>query len=191
MKYILTTLCLSFFIGVAQAQRIVPYKAILETSHGKEKGLLHKVDITAIVLNQNGKFVTVESSKIKRIKIRRVKKAYKLKTYLADQPNDDGPYKLNGNNEWVNRFGNRVPTLEEEIAGSFFFAALNGVANVIAFPIHAINPNLATYKLQKGLNKNQLEELSYYSIVYQVNPNILAELRKMKEISAKTKSRGM
>lgn len=79
MKYILTTLCLSFFIGVAQAQRIVPYKAILETSHGKEKGLLHKVDNAAIVLNQNGEFITVELSQIKRIKIRRVKKAYKLK----------------------------------------------------------------------------------------------------------------
>jgi hypothetical protein len=191
MKYVLTTLCLSFFIGVAQAQRIVPYKAILETSHGKEKGLLHKVDCAVIVLNQNGEFITLELSQIKHIKIRKVKKAYKLKTYLNDQPNDDGPHKLNGNNEWVNRFGNRVPTLEEEIAGSFFFAALNGVVNVIAFPIHAINPNLAKYKLQKGLSKNQLDELSYYSIVYQVNPNILAELRKMKEISSKAKSQRM
>ena len=191
MKYILTTLCLSFFTGVAQAQRIIPYKAILETSHGKEKGLLHKVDSAAIVLDQNGDFVTVEISQIKRIKIRKYKRPYRAKTYLDPSAEDAKVYQLNSNGDLVDRYGNKAPTVGQEIAESFWFAALNGVANVIAFPIHAINPNLAKYKLQKGLSKNQLDELSYYSVVYQVNPNILAELRKMKEISSKTKSQRM
>ncbi|MDQ8004060.1 MAG: hypothetical protein REI64_04610 [Pedobacter sp.] len=188
MKYILTTICLTLLIGNATAQKVVPYKAVVKTKYGTERGVLHKVDSTSIVLNTNDKFISLSITEVKCIKIRRYKRPYRAKTYLDNSAKETTTYQLNGNDDLVDRYGNKAPTLRDEIVESFWFAALNGVANVIAFPIHAINPNLAKYNLQEGLNKNQLDELSYYSIVYQVSPNILAELRKMKEISAKAKS---
>lgn len=60
---------------------------------------------------------------------------------------------------------------------------MNALVNVIAFPIHAINPGIARVKFN-GEKKyaDQVEMLSHYSVYYQANPNILKELQQLKAI---------
>ena len=59
--------------------------------------------------------------------------------------------------------------------GEFF----NGIINVIAFPIHSINPALANYNFKPKLAKADQESLSYFSIDYQVNPKKRLVLKKL------------
>ena len=187
MKYFFTLILLVALSYTSNAQRPVPYKAILETQDGKLKGVLQKVDSSSIVLDIKGQFVKVSLSKIEKIKIRKLKNAYRYKNYMKEKSGEQPVYRMNANCDMVDHFGNKAPTLAQEIAAPFWLAAFNGVFNTIAFPIHAINPNVAKFELNGYADSTQNAQLSYYSLNYQLKPNLLAELRKLKEISTASK----
>ena len=187
MKYILTVLLIMILHDASQAQLPVPYKAILETQTGKFKGVLQRIDSSFIVLDVGGHFTKVSIVDIQNIKIRRFKNAYRYKNYMKEGSAEQSTYRLNSNGDMVDRFGNKAPTLTQEMAAPFWLAAVNGVFNTIAFPIHSINPNIAKFKLNGRADSTQKAQLTYYSISYQLKPNLLAELRKLKEISKESK----
>lgn len=187
MKYILTVLLIMILRNTSDAQLPVPYKAILETQAGKLKGVLQRIDSSSIVLAVEGRFTKVNIVDIQYIKIRRLKNAYRYKNYMKEGSIEQSKYQLNSNGDLVDRFGNKAPTLAQEIAAPFWLAAVNGVFNTIAFPIHAINPNIAKFKLNGRADSTQKAQLTYYSISYQLKPNLHAELRKLKEISKEAK----
>lgn len=187
MKYIFTiTFILALFFN-SIAQRVVPFKAILDTKEGKVKGILQKIDSSSIILDVKGKFVRVDLDQIETVKIRKLKNAYRYKTYVKDTEDEPTVYRMNANGDMVDHFGNKEPTLAQQIAAPFWFAAVNGVFNVLAFPIHAINPNVAKFKINGQPDSTKHAQISYYSINYQLKPNLLAELRRLKEISSKSK----
>ncbi|MDR6781563.1 hypothetical protein ABIE26_001949 [Pedobacter africanus] len=186
MKILLLASLICCLFLTSNAQTIKPYKAILETESGKLKGILQKVDSTNVILNIDGRFTAIKISDIQLVKIRTIKKHYKTQDFLNDMPQTE--YKVDQKGEMVDHWGNKAPGLKDEAAAATFGVILNGLFNVIAFPIHAVNPNIARFDLKDKKKSKQLSQLVYYSINYQSSPNThLADLKKLKEVSEKLK----
>ena len=83
----------------------------------------------------------------------------------------------------MRKWGEKDPTLEQEITGKVGTSLINALVNVIALPIHAINPGIARFKFNAGKKyADQVETLSNYSVYYQTNQNIIKELEQLKAI---------
>lgn len=181
-------LFLAFLLVILNAEaQIKPFIAIIKTSNGKQKGVLHKVDSVNLFLQNNGSLIKVPIANIKRVQVRPVKKDFKGVNLIKMGSEEE--YTINSRGDRVDKWGKEAPTLEEELGVAFFSIIGTGIANGLAAPIHAINPNVAKFKFNGDLlsTEKKLEELSYYSIYYQTNPNVLAELKKIKEISKQFK----
>ncbi len=188
MKTIYLTLILGLIISRTTAQTVEPYIAIVKTQSDKYKGILYKVDSSNVILNAAGNFVKIETKTIKTIRIRGGKKAYHV-IDLIKTGSDPQEYKLNSNGKMVDKWGNEMPTPEQELATTFFSVIGTAIANGLALPIQSINPNQALFRFSgnHANEKIKWQELNYYSIYYQSNPDVLAELRKMREISSQFK----
>ncbi|MCZ4244822.1 hypothetical protein [Pedobacter punctiformis] len=176
------------FAFVTHAQSVKPFLAVIKTNDGQQKGILHKVDSNSVVIDAKDGFMRIPTESIKSVKIRRAKKGYKMRNYMAYKE-DNSKYKLNREGKFVDDFGHEMPSLKDEAMAAIFSPFFNGIINAIALPIHAINPNVNSFKMNndKARRVVQLNEISYYSIYYQANPDVLAELHKLKEISAQAK----
>ena len=183
MKTIYFTLIFFLSITLVKAQSIKPYKAILKTENGKYKGILYKIDSVNAILNHDGEFIKVPINEIKTVQIRTVKKGYKGTSFIKIGEDRAEEYKMNTAGKMVDKWGKEEPTFKEDVSATAFSVVFTALANAVALPIHAINPNLARFNFNK-IDKNKLNELSYYSIYYQANPNVLAELQQLKSISA-------
>jgi hypothetical protein len=186
MKTFILTLLICVGIMVGHAQTITAYKAILETKTGKHKGILQKVDTANIILNVDGRFEAVKLADIQSVKIRRTKKRYNGKNYMAGSSPTE--YHVDSDGEMVDEFGNEMPSLGEEVTASVVSVFFNGLLNLIAFPFYAINPNIAKFNFEEKKDAEQLEQLNYYSIHYQGSPSArVTDLKKIKEISEKAR----
>ncbi|ARS40719.1 hypothetical protein CA265_14065 [Sphingobacteriaceae bacterium GW460-11-11-14-LB5] len=186
MKTIYFTLLFFLSLTIAQAQSIKPYIAVLKTQNGKYKGILYKVDSVNAILNHDGEFIKVPVSEIKTVQIRTIKKGYEGMSFIKIGETRSEEYKMDASGRMVDQWGKEEPTFKEDVSATFFSVIFTVLANAVALPIHAINPNLARFNFRKP-DGNKLNELSYYSIYYQANPNVLAELHQLKTISAKFK----
>lgn len=186
IKSIYVALLFFFSLSFAMAQNVKPYIAVIKTEKGKQKGILYKVDSASVILNHDGEFITIPLNIIKTVQIRTIKKGYKGMNLIKIGTQDPDQYKIDARGKLVDKWGKEAPTLEEEAGITFFSVIFTAIANAVALPIHAINPNLARFNLhQKEASK--INELSYYSIYYQANPNVLAELQQLKSISSTIK----
>ncbi|TCD21794.1 hypothetical protein EZ456_18690 [Pedobacter psychrodurus] len=186
MKTIYFTLLFFLSLTLAKAQSIKPYIAILKTENGKYKGILYKVDSVNAILNHDGEFIKVPINEIKTAQIRTIKKGYKGTNFIKVGDDNPDEYKINAHGKSVDKWGHEAPDLEGYASATVFSVVFTALANAVALPIHAINPNLARFNLNK-IDENKLNELSYYSIYYQANPNVLAELHQLKTISSSFK----
>ncbi|RZL18376.1 MULTISPECIES: hypothetical protein [Pedobacter] len=195
---LLISLVINAFFVKAQItknpERVKPYIAIVKTNTEKFKGLFFKIDSQTVLLYANEKYVEVKTSEIKSIKLRITKANYELQSYIFKHigKNDPNEYKYsNQRGKAVDKWGREEPTPNEELAGviggAIFGTAMEGVANVLAGTLHNINPSIANYKFRKGFDFTQMETINYYSVYYQQNPNTLAELKKIKALSANFK----
>jgi len=186
IKSIYFTLIFFFSLSLAKAQSVKPYIAILKTQNEKYKGILYKVDSVNVILNRDGEFITVPINEIKTAQIRTVKKGYRGMSFIKIGEDRAEEYKVNAAGKMVDKWGKEEPGLREDAAATVFSVVFTAMANAVALPIHAINPNLARFNFNK-IDKNKFNELSYYSIYYQANPNVLAELHQLKSISSTVK----
>ncbi|SEQ92890.1 hypothetical protein [Pedobacter rhizosphaerae] len=184
MKASYFTIILVLILNIAKGQHVKPYLAVVKTQSDKQKGILYKVDSTHVILNDEGTFNKIAVADIKRIQIRIPKKGFKTVDFLKIG-SDSQEYKMNSHGKMVDKNGHEIPTVEEELAATFFSVIGTGIANMLVWPIHKINPNQANFNLRK--DRSKLNELSYYSIYYQTHPDVLMELKKMKAISASFK----
>ncbi len=183
MKIIYICFSLCFTLLFSHAQNIKPYQAIIKTRNDKQKGILYKVDSLNVILNNNGNFIKIPIDEIKSAQIRVIKKGFRG-IDLIKIGADPASYKLNSNGKMVDKWGKEMPSPEEELATTFFSVLGTAIANGIALPIHAVNPNVARFRISSKTNNTKVvESLRYYSIDYQINPNILAELKQLKQIS--------
>jgi hypothetical protein len=174
-----------FFLSatVAMAQNVKPFIAVIKTQNGKQKGILYKVDSANVILNHDGEFIAVPLNEIKTVQIRTIKKGFKGINLIKMGEDRAEEYKVNSEGKRVDKWGKQEPTLQEDAAATVSSVFFTGLANAVALPIHAINPNVARFNFSQK-DGNKLSELSYYSIYYQANPNVLAELQQLKSISS-------
>jgi len=183
MKTIYFTLLFFLSIASMNAQTIKPYIAIVKTEKAKYKGILQRVDSVKVVLNHDGKLIPVLLNEIKTVQIRTVKKNFKGINLIKVGDDDPDQYHTNERGKSVDKFGHEAPDLEGYAAITFYSVIFTAVGNALALPIHVINPNVARFKFSNAAAK-PISELSYYSIYYQANPNVLAELQQLKSISS-------
>ena len=180
------TICFTFFLlltaTLAMGQSIKPYIAIVKTEKAKYKGILQRVDSVKVVLNHEGTLIPVVLNEIKTVQIRTVKKGYEGFSLIKIGEDRAEEYKMDASGKMVDKWGKEEPTFKEDVSATVFSVIFTALGNAIALPIHAINPNVARFKFSDKVPK-QVNELSYYSIYYQANPNTLAELQQLKAIS--------
>lgn len=171
----------------ANAQSVQPYLAIIKAKDNiSYKGILQRVDANHVILNSDKGMETVPFHMIKSIKIRVPKKGYKVKNFTPDTSKDK-KYRQNSAGKFVDEWGNEEPSLTDIKDGVIASVVGNVLINSVALPVSKINPSISNFKIDYDQSKynSQLNELSYYSIHYQANPDTEAELRKIKEISLK------
>lgn len=189
MKTLLITFILSGFIFAAKAQQVKPYISIVKTKAGVKKGLLYKLDSAALIIINDGDFLTINTDQIKWVKIKKPKKPAGIIKFLKYDPWSKDNFEKRPDGVVVRKWGEKDPTPEEELAGHVAATLLNVTGNILATPIQAINPNIANYKIKGDQVKFAAwsTELNYFSIHYQKNPNLAAELLKVKQLSASFK----
>lgn len=175
-------LCSGF---VSQAQLMRSYIAIVKTKDGKKKGILHRVNEDAILLEQGDSLILVKAIDIKNIRIRASKAPYQLKSVFKYDPLGEHNYERLPNSQVrVRKDGQKDPDTDEQIRGHLTNAAMNGAVNLVAAPIEAINSSIINISINQdiGTFKNNKEELSYHSIYYQRNYSPKDDLKKIQAI---------
>ncbi|MBC7914315.1 MAG: hypothetical protein H7Y07_09345 [Pyrinomonadaceae bacterium] len=168
---------------ITNAQPIKPFITVVKTASGNVRGVLYKVDSAHVFIDSKNGFITINSNEIQSIKIREVKKKYQVKKVFKYDKWDESNFEENGYSVPVRKWGEKDPTLKEEITGKVGTSLMNALVNVIAWPIHAINPGIARVKFNDEKKyADQAEMLSDYSVYYQANPNMLKELQQLKAI---------
>lgn len=173
----------------ANAQSVQLYLAIIKVKNNvSHKGILQRVDSSQVILNSEKGIEIIPVQSIKIIKIRVPKKSYKLKNFTPDTGKNIH-YKQNAEGKFVDEWGNEEPSLTDIKDGVIASVIGNVLINSVALPISKINPSISNFKIDydQSVYSGLLNELSYYSIYYQANPDTKAELRKLKEISLKSK----
>lgn len=171
MKTILSALVFCCFFNCLQAQQITPYIAIVKTNAEVRKGLLYKVDSSGVVMITDGDLVTISTDQIKTIKIRSPKKQASVIQFLKYDPWNKNNYEKRVDGAIVRKWGEKDPTLGEEIGGHVATALINVTGNILAAPIQAINPSIANFKINGDAVKyaQQKTDLNYFSVYYQQN----------------------
>lgn len=173
----------------AHAQSVQHYLAIIKVKNKvSHKGILQRVDSNNVIINSEKGLEIIPYQSIKSVKIRVPKKSYKLKNFTPDTGKNTN-YRQNAEGKFVDEWGNEEPSLTEVKDGVIASVLGNVLINSVALPISKINPSISNFKINydKTTYISRLDELSYYSIHYQANPDTAAELRKLKEISLKSK----
>jgi hypothetical protein len=185
MKILLFTLitgCLGLGKMSAVAQ-IKPCIAIINTGNDVFKGVLINVTPDSIGLKKNAEVVFFKADEIKTIKLKELKRGFRYKKYLSYDPYNEKNYqKVSNKMVPVRKWGEKDPTIEEEISGriitSFYNVAINGVfasIGLINGSLSNINVNYNPIKY-----KENAKALSYYSIAYQTNPQTSADRQELK-----------
>lgn len=186
MKSIFFTILLFLIVSLAMAQTVKPYLATVKTKAAVTKGILYKVDSASVVVVTDDKFVTISITEIQSIKIRTPKKDKDLIRFVKYDPWNEDNFEKRSDGIKVRKWGEKDPTLGEEINGHIAATIVNVTGNILAAPIQSINPSIASFKINGNQEKYDLlqHDLKLFSVYYQANPNILAELKQLKAISA-------
>lgn len=163
-------LCLCQKRAIAQ---IKPCIAIINTGDEVFKGVLYNVTADSIGVKRDVNVVFFQAGEIKSIKIKELKRGFRYKKYLDYDPYNEKNYeKVSNKMVPVRKWGEKDPTIEEELSGriitSFYNTAINGVFASIGLMNGALNNIKVDYNPLKY--KENLKALSYHSISYQLNP---------------------
>jgi len=182
MKAIYTFCVLLSLSLCAAAQKVKPYLAIVKTNSGTSKGVLYRVDSTGLVMESDDKIVKININEIRLVKIKAVKKEYQPKQFANYDPWNENNFDKQPNGTPLRKWGEKDPTLKEEISGHIGAGIINVAGNLIAAPIHSISGSIVKFQLKGNEREKaaQLKELVYFSIHYQTNPDVAAELRQLK-----------
>ncbi len=183
------TLAACLFVNESRSQGIKPYLAIVKTKTDVIKGLLYKADSASVVMIVEDSPITLPVNQIKTIKIRTPKKKASIIQFLKYDPWNADNFEKRADGDMVRKWGEKDPTLGEEVGGHVVTTMVNITGNIIATPIQAINPSIANFKINGDAAKyaEHQTDLGYFSVYYQQNTNAITELQKIKNISASFK----
>lgn len=185
MKTVYLTLICCIAILFANAQQVKPYLTTVKTKSNIVKGILYKVDTSGLLVATSDSLFKIPGECVTSIKIRTPKKKAEVIRFLTYDPWNESNFEKRTDGLKVRKWGEKDPTLGEEISGHVATTLINIAGNVIAAPIQAINPSIANFKIKSDLKafRRFQNDLNFFSVYYQSDPNQVAELRKIKEIS--------
>jgi hypothetical protein len=163
------------------------YIAAVKTKEaGTVKGVLYNVTNNGVVLDCHDSLIVLNSTEIKEIKIFTSPTPYKYKKVFIYDPWGESNFETIPNSQVKRRkWGEKDPTLQEEIIGHVATGAINVAINLIASPIQAINTNIYKVRIAQKIEKfNEVrKELYNYSIHYQLYADSSEELKKAMAIT--------
>jgi len=177
---------ISCLLGIGKMKadaQVKPYIAIINTGNKVFKGVLYTVSPDSIGLQKDAEVVFFKAVNIKTIKLKELKRGFRYKKYLSYDPYNEKNYeKVSNKMVPVRKWGEKDPTIEEELSGriitSFYNTAINGVFASLGL----INSNLSTIDVNYDVNKykKSVKLMNFHSIAYQKKPDVGAELQSLK-----------
>jgi hypothetical protein len=176
MKKLLVTI-LPLFLCLLHSNvkaQVTPYLAIIHTNTQTYKGLLYNCSSDSICLKDELTTLVIPASDVNTIELRSINKNSKYRKYSNYDPYNDRFVKVSRKMVPVRKWGEKDPTIEEELSGrivtGFYNAALNGIAsslNLLGGSVSFIKINYSKENYFKELAK-----LSYHSIQHQLDPDL-------------------
>jgi len=164
-------LCLSRYNANAQVK---PYLAVIHTNTETYKGLLYNASADSICIKDELQTRFICAAEVNTIELRSINKNSKYRKYSNYDPYNDRFVKVSKKMVPVRKWGEKDPTIEEELSGrivtGFYNAALNGIAsslNLFGGSVSKININY-----NKNNYYKELANLNYHSIEHQINPEL-------------------
>ncbi len=163
------------FIGmgkIAAHAQVKPYIAIINTGSDVFKGILYHVTPDSIGIQKDKNILFFKAAAIKTIKVKELKRGFRYKKFLSYDPQNEKNYqKVTHKMVPVRKWGEKDPTIEEELSGriitSFYNTALNGVFASIGL----VSGGLSTINVNYDCNiyKENAKKLFFHSLAYQQN----------------------
>jgi hypothetical protein len=180
-KHIFTLVVCFFVVGKMNATaQIKPFIATIHTGKDVFKGVLYEVTNDSIGVKKDAQVVYFCPDEIKTIKLREIKRGIRYKKFLnSDSYSEKSFQKVSRKMVPVRKWGEKDPTIEEELSGriitSFYSTAINGVIASIGLmngSTNTINVNYNKENYQAGA-----KSLAFHSVLYQRSPAAHAEVK--------------
>lgn len=174
MKRLLVTILpiILCFVQSSLKAQVTPYLAIVHTNTQTYKGLLYNCSSDSICLKDELSTLSIPASEVNTIELRSVNKNSKYRKYSNYDPYNDRFAKVSKKMVPVRKWGEKDPTIEEELSGrivtGFYNSALNGIAsslNLLGGSVSFIKINYSKENYYK-----EFATLSYHSIQHQLDP---------------------
>ena len=130
--------------ALAQAK---PYIAVVNTGNESFKGVLYQVCKDSIGIKNDNNIVFFRGEDIKTITLKEIKKGSKYKSYLGYNSNyNEKRYeKVSNKMVPVRKWGEKNPTIEEELSGriltGIYSSAINSIGNLLSGNLNTIQVN--------------------------------------------------
>ena len=159
--------------------QVKPYIVIVHTDADVCKGILYQVTPDSIGVKKDESVVFFKADAIKQIKVKELKRGFRYKNYLSYDPYNEKNYqKVAKKMVPVRKWGEKDPTMEEELSGRIITSFYNTAMNSVFASLGLMNGSLNTIKVNYDAikYKENVKALTYHSIMYQQQPNDPAEL---------------
>ncbi len=180
--FVLTTCLTGMGILSAYAQ-VKPYMAVINTGSDVFKGILSHVTPDSIGIQNDRDIVFFHAEAIKTIKVKELKRGFRYKQFLNyDLQNEKNYQNVTNKMVPVRKWGEKDPTIEEELSGriitSFYNTALNGVFASISL----MSGSLATINVNydRHVYQENAKQLFQHSLAYQQNPGAFIKAQQLK-----------
>jgi hypothetical protein len=180
--FILITCCLGMGKIAAHAQ-VKPYMAIIHTDGHVHKGILFDVTPDSIGVQKDKEVVFLQAANIKTIKVKEVKRGFRYKNFMNYDPQNEKNYqKVTNKMVPVRKWGEKDPTIEEELSGRIITSFYNTALNSVFASIGLMNgsSNVINVNFDCNVYKENAKKLFYHSIAYQQNPGETAAQQDLK-----------
>ncbi len=168
--------------------QIKPYIAVVNTGNGVFRGVLYQVTSDSVGVKTDSRVIFFSACDIKSIKLKGIAGRTRYKKYLSYDPYFEKNYeKVSHKMVAVRKWGEKDPTIEEELSCRILTGFYNAAMNGLAAPINMMSGSLATYTInhdQSNYTKD-MPSLACHSILYQRNPETqLASQQQLKVASS-------
>ncbi len=159
------------FVALNVSAQVKPYLAIVRTSGETVKGILYRVSADSICIKTDQSKMSFCPTTVKTIKIKEISKNSKYQNYINHDPYQARFIKVSKKMRPVRSWGEKDPTIEEEISGRIitgvYNAALNGIAS--SFGIMSGNSKFLNINYDKLSYSREMNSLKSYSIEKQLS----------------------
>lgn len=150
--------------------QVKPYMVVISTGDDVCKGILYKVTNDSIGVKMNESLVYFKPESIRLIKLKELKRGFRYKKYLSYDPYNEKNYeKISNKMVPVRKWGEKDPTMEEELSGRIITSFYNNAINGVFASIGLMNGSLSTIKVNYDASrfKDSVQALSQHSIFFQ------------------------